>query len=128
MQPDSANSAQPISTAVRVSSGVRAAQMRLKPTEEVGVLARRQIARQNLIQMVVAVDHPGKQDVTPQVKYPIGGGRQFRGESHLLDDAIAGKKACVFDLPAPAIHSDDHVRILCEQRRHGVSPGCGRDS
>ncbi len=76
--------------------------------------------------MVVAVDHPGKQDVASQVEYPIGGRRQFRGEPHLLDDAVAGKKAGVFELPASAVHGDGHVRILCEQRRHGISRGAVR--
>jgi len=99
--------------------------MRHDPREQVGVLARGQIPRQDLIQMVVAVDHPGKQDVASQVEYPIGGRRQFRGEPHLLDDAVAGKKAGVFELPASAVHGDGHVRILCEQRRHGISPGAG---
>ena len=88
--------------------------MRFEPGEEVSVLPGGQVARQHLVQMVVAVDQAGQQNMAAEVEHSIGGGRQIGGWPQLLDDAVAGKKPRIPQLSALPVHGDNDVGILSE--------------
>ena len=96
--------------------------MRLQPGKQVGVLPGRQVARQDLVEVVVAVDQAGQHDVALEVEHAIGGLRQTGGRADLLDHAVAGEQPGIRQLAALPVHRHEHVGILREQGRHVVPP------
>ena len=50
---------------------------------------RREIAGQHLIEMVVAIDQPGQEDLAGQIEHHVSGPRQLLGRPDLLDEAVA---------------------------------------
>ena len=92
--------------------------MRLEPREEVGVLTSRQVAGEHLIEMMVAVDQAGEEDVAAEVEDDIRGRGQFRGRPDLFDDAVAGKQPRPLQFTALSVHRDDDVGVPGKQCRH----------
>jgi hypothetical protein len=92
--------------------------VRLEPRKQVGVLTRRQVACENLVEMVVTVDETGEQDVAPQVEDDIRALREFRGRPNFLDHAVACKQAGIPQFAPLRVHRHEHVGIFREQRRH----------
>jgi hypothetical protein len=70
---------------------------------------------------VVTIDQTWEQNVTAEVEHPIGGAGQLGRGANLLDDTIAREKARVLQFAALPVHGHDHVCILREESRHGVS-------
>ena len=94
--------------------------MRLEPGKQVGVLPRRQVAGEDLVEVMVAVDQAGKQDVAREVEHDVGALRQLGGRPDLLDHAVAGEQPGVRQFAPLPVHRHEHVGILRQQRRHRV--------
>jgi hypothetical protein len=83
-----------------------------QPREEVGVLPRRQVPGQHLIQVVVAVDQPRQQDLPAQIEHDVGLVRQIRRRPDPLDDPIPREQRAAGDLPPPIVHRHHELGIL----------------
>jgi hypothetical protein len=70
--------------------------MRLEPREKIRVLARRQIPRQHLIEVVVTIDQTWQQDVTGEVEHSIWHLRKLFGwdMEHSVDCCQATMAPC----------------------------------
>jgi hypothetical protein len=89
----------------------------LQPAEQVVVLASRQVAHQDLVEMVMAVDQAGQDDVVLEVDHRVGRARQRGARTDLTDHAIDGVESGIGQFPPRLVHGDDE-RILDQQRPH----------
>jgi hypothetical protein len=95
--------------------------VRFEPGKQVGVLPGRQVAGENLVEMMVTVDEAGKQDMPPQIEHEVGALREFGGRTNILDHAVACEQAGIPQFAPLPVHRHDHVGILREQCAHLIS-------
>ena len=87
---------------------------RLQPREEVSLLRPR--ARQRLVEVVVRVDEPGRDERAAEVLEVLGNGR--RAVADLDDEPVLDQDPCVLELGAGVVH--DHDVGVREERPHGT--------
>jgi hypothetical protein len=94
-----------------------------QPGEEVGVLRVGSVARQRLVEMVVAVDQPWQEDLATEVEHFIRCLWEVFGWANHLDFAISREEASVPQFSALAVHRHQNVRVVRKQRCHRL-PRC----
>jgi hypothetical protein len=91
-----------------------------EPWKQVGVLAGREVAPEDLIEVMMAVDQAGQQNMAGEVEHDIRRAGQGRGRTDLLDHAVAGKQTGVAQFAPLTVHRHDDGGILREQGSHLV--------
>jgi hypothetical protein len=89
-----------------------------EPWKQVGVLAGREVAPEDLIEVMMAVDQAGQQNMAGEVEHDIRRAGQGRGRTDLLDHAVASEQPGVTQLAPLAVHGHEHVGIPGEQCPH----------
>ena len=76
--------------------------------------AGRDVAGENLVEMMVAVDQARQQNMARQIEDAVRRCGQACSRTDLLDDAVAGEQAGVAQLAPLTVHGHEHVGILRE--------------
>ena len=96
--------------------------VRAQPVEQRGVLRGGQVARQRLVEVVVAVHQPGEQDLAGQVEHRVGGPRQALVGPDPLDEAVAREQAAAAQFAPFRVHGHHHLGAARNQRAHPAAP------